>query len=724
MEIKKILFHKKTMLLTLLLLIATVGIYFKEQETLELSNEGGVGIYTIDQQEEYINSYESYISEIVSKSEEMEGISIFSDENSFSNQNMKKTKLDYEKMKEVKVKYGEYNGLSSVVTLKITDYIILIFSIVMVWNFFEDEKKGLKSIFFAAPQGRGALVRRRIKTIGAAVTFFVILLYSLLFSLAWCKYGSWESLFQPVQSSPLFIDCVFQINVLGYMLWYVAIRIIMAWAVCVFIWMMLSLFRSLILSIAVFIAVVGIEAFLTMALSEQSPVVCLKYINVFQVISPGELLYAYRNFNFGGNLCNCFKTLMCVTCAMGGIGSAVCLLIGSYRKPFHSVSRVESVLSGVFGYIRQGYHKVISKLGLMGMEFYKILILQKGLIFVLVWAYILIASTDTTPVQYMGNNMIMQEIYNEYSGPLDGRLEEFLENQNELLEQEQNAYEEAMQAYEKGGITLEELTGKSNYYASFEPLAKCVENASNQLLYLENLEKEKNIEGWFVDNRGYKFLLTDDGLYSDAGFAPQEKRSLLCIILMILLLSMSFSYDRSSGLENLIHSMPDGREYLFRKKIKMAVFFVGFICICAYGLELYEIHQVYSLSGLEAPVQSLLFMKDFPLRINILTFLILLEAIRVMILFSLSMIVLLISMKFNGVKGILISFMVLCLPELIKMLGVSWVDKISLVQPLVYVEALHLHGFGYSIIIVVFTVAVGIICCCLARKTWCRLFRK
>lgn len=724
MEVKKILLGNKILFISLLLLIVAVGIFFRNQAPTDQLGENGIGVYTIEEHEAHIARYKEFVDGVVSKADEMNAISIFANTDSYSNRNVEKTKDDFEGLRELKVENGNYNGLSSVVSLEMIDYLILIFSIVLVWNLFEDEKKELKSIFFAAPKGRGNLAVRRIVAVGVSEALFVSVLYIVLFSIAWMKYGDWNSIFSSVQSCPLFINCTFSMNVLEYMIWYVGIRIIMAWSVAVFIWMMLSISRSQILSMAILVIVIGVEAVFTVVISEQSPIIWIKYANIFQVINPGDLLYSYRNFNFAESPINCFTMLIIVTCGMGIIGGTVCILIGGFRKPFHNISKVESLILKTFNWFKQGYHRVLSKLNIIGMEFVKILIIQKGILFILVWGYILMVSVDTQPVQYMGNNQIMQQIYHEYSGPLNGKIEKYMEEQNQLLEKEDTAYEIALEDYEKGQITLEELEGKINYYTSFESLRKCIENVSNQVQYLKNLEEEKGIKGWFIDNRGYKFLLTDDGIYENAGFEPQQKRALLNIILMILLLGTIFSFEKTSGVERLLHSLPNGREYLFKKKIKLAIIFSVVICAVSYGLELYEIGTVYSLSGLQAPVQSLFAMKDFPLKINIFTFLVILELIHMIMLVALSMVVLLISTKFSGIKGCMLSFMVLCLPEIIKMLGIEWMEKISFVQPFVYVEALHKYGFWYSTIMIGLTLGIGMICYYFAKKMWCSLFRR
>lgn len=738
MENKKVLFHKKMITISLLFLLTTAGIYLNtlgkttnqeskvaswhsEMALQESGETNGENVdVVLEQQKEYVDSYGDYVSGIVNRADQMSSISVFANEDSFSNRNMEKTKAAFEKMIKVSPEIGDFRGLSSVVEFDMAHYVVLLFSVLVVWNFFEDEKKGLKCICYATPDGRGFLCVRRIGTLATGISIFVSLLYGILFAIGWGKYGTWDNLFAPVQSAPEFKDCIFNCSVWEYLLGFVLIKIYMAIGVALFIWMMLSIFRSQVLSAGLLVIVVSMEAVLTIVLSEQSPLVALKYVNVFRVIQPEDLLYSYQNYNLNNRPVNCFRTLLGVAGILGIVSAVICIWIGIHRKPFHNRSRLEMFLIGIGQKLRTGYHVVVARLGAVGLELYKILVVQKGIFFLLIWGYLVFASVDTSPVQYLGNSAFMREIYNEYSGPLDGRLEAYIEEQQEFLEKEDVAYEEAVAAYKSGAITQEEFEGKSGYYSSLLPLRNCVENISNQVEYLKNLEDEKGITGWIVDNRGYKFILTDDGIFTDAGFEPQQKRALFCVVVVIFLFAGIFSYDKSCELDKLIRSTQEGRQSLFFRKMGIILGLTAFVVIGAYGLELYEIERVYSFPGLDAPVQSLFAMKDFPFEISILTFMILLEMIHLVMLFALVMVAVAISMKFGGLKGMIISLFVLCGPEAVKMLGMDWADRISLVQPFIYVEAYHKYGFMHSLAGVIFMLGIGIGAFFYVRKQWCK----
>ena len=106
-------------------------------------------------QAEYVMEYSSYIENIIKQSDKMAGISIFQNKDSYSFRNLEKTKSAYAHLLGIQVQKGNYENIESVMNFKIVDYIIFVFGFMLVWALFEDEKKGLRCISFAAPNGRG-----------------------------------------------------------------------------------------------------------------------------------------------------------------------------------------------------------------------------------------------------------------------------------------------------------------------------------------------------------------------------------------------------------------------------------------------------------------------------------------------------------------------------------------------------------------------------------------
>lgn len=166
MEWRRVFTDKKLLLLSLLLLLATAGIYLyeqnrvaeewgysladkldyqeevskkiikmslddadkwltKEKEAIQeqgmLNLEAGEYDVRLDYQEqvlseeqmqiEYLLNYPEYLANILEDSQKLSSISIFKNSDSFASQNLERTREDYEGLRDIEVSYGTYDGL-------------------------------------------------------------------------------------------------------------------------------------------------------------------------------------------------------------------------------------------------------------------------------------------------------------------------------------------------------------------------------------------------------------------------------------------------------------------------------------------------------------------------------------------------------------------------------------------------------------------------------------
>lgn len=719
MEFQRIFTNRKVLLLFLLLLLAAAGTYlyfqaqsFQPEESWKLFEER-------QQQSEHISSYSDYLSGIIEESNVLSSISIFQNADTFSSKNLEKTREDYLPLEGVEVSYGQYEGLASVINFELVHYIIFVFSFILVWFFFEDEKKGLWCVSYAAPKGRAMLAVRRIGVLLAGNALFVGCAYFLLFLAGFTLYGGIGDIGNSIQSAQMFRSCTIRTTVIGYIFLYVLLHIFLAFAMSLFIWMILLLFRNHLFSTVLLLLILTVEGIFSMTLKDQSVVVVLKYENLFRLINSGDVPYAYRNYNLFETPINCFRSLFILAAVVVGISAAAGIWITAKRKPVASASKAEIAILGVIKRLKEAYHRIIAKLSVFGLELYKILIMQKGILFFLLWGYLLVSGMDTNSIFYMGDGILMQEIYREYSGPDDGRLRAYVKENKAVLKQADADYEKAIADYEAGRIDRMELEAAVMWYDTYRSLRICTQNVENQLTYMERVKARTGIDVWFLNSKGYKIILTGDGLYEGAGYGAQEKRALLAVVLLSMLLCMVFSYDRSCGMETLLKAAPRGRTHLFHTRIKAAALLCAVICAVTYGLEIYEVQSIYPLSCLQAPVQSLNFMEDFPLRVSIGTFLVLLELIHFIMLFSIGMMVYAFSAYLKGMQGMIASLAFLAVPAVIKILGAPWAAFLSVTQPMIYVEALQECGFIVSTFVVALELAVGTVCYLLVKKKWC-----
>ncbi len=717
MEFKRVFTNRRMLSVFIVLLIAVAGIYmYLEYREADTESEK-----TYEQvQAEYVENYPTYIENVIKQSNSLAGISIFQNKDSYSFRTLEKTKSDYAHLSDVQVQKGNYENIESVMNFKIVDFIIFIFGFMLVWALFEDEKKGLRCISFAAPNGRGGLAFQRIGVLAAGNAIFVIAAYLILLLCSIFLYGGIGNWGSSIQSAMMFKDCILPVSVAGYYAIYILIRVFMAFAASLFMWLILQVFRNHLISTGLLIIILAVEGILCNVIDDLNPAVIIKYVNIFKMIQPGDVLFRYKNINVNEHPVNCFEISLVVTFAVGVIGALGGTLITALRKPCAGLNRLQILIQIFVKKIIILYHKCIAKLPVLGMELYKVLVVHKGIIFIGIWVFLLVDQVNTEKVWYVGDSALMKEIYSEYSGPDDGRLREYVAQKEALLAKVEAEYQKICEDYAAGKVSNKEFERASWSFQSYDPIRSSTKKLVERLEYIDKVKNEQGIDVWFMHDKGYMMMWTDDGLYPDAGYKDQEYRALLAVIISILLLCMVFSYDKLCNMLPLIHATPYGRDKLFYTKIMMSGILSVIICCVTYGIELYEVQNLYPISCLEAPIQSLRCMEKFPLRISVGAFMVIVEAVHCIMLWSVMMIIYALSTYMKGIKGMMVSLIALVVPEVLKMLGLTWCRYISAVQPVAYVEILQEQGFVQSVVAIAVMLILGIVCMNLARIYWCQ----
>lgn len=715
MECRRILTDRKIIAIFWLLLLAATGIFLyqqfelrDEQEFIERQREEGYYFPTYEErQAEHVDAYQEKIAAVAGQSDLLSSISIFGGRDSFASRNISRTKEDFAGLENISVKRGNYEAVERVIEFDAADYIIFLFGFILVWFFFEDERKGLWNIWYATPEGRKRLVGQRIGVLAVGNACFTGFCYFVLFVVSIFFYGGVGDLNNSAQSVILLGDFTLKVSVLGFLILFTLLHALLAAASSLFAWMCLMLFRNHIFGIVILILVMAVEGSLSVGVSDVSAWSVLKYENLFRLIHPGDILYSYRNYNLFGHPVNCFWALLGVLFFVAAVSAAGAALILSKRRPVASPGKAEIYLKRMFAVFKKHYHSLLSHLSVMGTELYKILIVQRGFLFVLLWLYILIVRIDVTDVQYYGTVAVLRDIYSEYSGPDDGRVREYIKEQEEIIAQVQEEYDTALVRYVNGEIGSMEFGTVSMKASSYTLLIDSIGRIKDQLAYMDRVREEQGIEPWLFWDKPYKFAWTGDGLFTGQGYGTQEVRAIINITLMVLLLSSVFSYDRASNMEKLLHSTANGRERLYHTKIRMAFLVSLSVGLISYGLELYEIQANYPFVGLAAPVQSLSFMEKFPFHISIGAFMIFVVLLRILTLLAISMLIYAITYYICGIKGTICTLAVMDVPAALQLLGLPWCRYLSVAEPLIFVRTMNECGFWHGMASVIFVWLLG-----------------
>lgn len=677
MEFKRIFINKKVIGLIFLLFILVICFYLYNNRQINKEE------YTL-KQNEHVEEYGKYIDNILEQRDTLLGISIFQDVDSYSYKNIIKTGNDYSKMADVTLCEGDYQSVESVLEFGLVEVFFAFFAVIVVWNFFEDEKKGLKTIIYSTYEGRYKLAFRRIGILSISTVMFVLFVYILLFGVSILVYGKPDTLSAPVQSMMCRKTFTGEVNIWIYFLIFMAEHILKTICFGMFVWMIMCFHKNKIISIGILLIVLIIEGVLCFKIPSQSTFVFFKYINIFRLIYSTGILDSYLNISIFGAPVGVINAYYIFVLVFMLVSSAICILISHFKRTISVNNKIEIRIAGIIDAITRSIHRFLARMNIFQMEIYKILINQKGIFIFAIWIILLFSQVDTNNVFLMGNKTAMSEIYEEYSGVDDGRLREYYK------------------------VNYDEL---NNYQ---------ILKIKEQLSYMDKVKIEQDIDVWFIDQKPYNVLWSENGLYLETEYEKQEMYGVLTVSLIILLLSNLFMYDNNCGLKKVIHSTVKGREKIFNLKVCVVLLTVFVVCLIVYGTELYEINSIYPMTSLNAPIQSVSCMEKFPYEISILGYLIFVELIHLLCSIAIAFISIAIKECIGNIKGLFMAVAILIAPGILKILGFEWGKNISVIQPMIFVESYADYGFWYAFVQVIVLIIASILSLVYLRIKWCR----
>lgn len=661
----------------------------------------------------YISSYPDYLSSIDAKAQQMGSISIFSEANPLSDNNIKNTVEDYSKIKGITLSIGNDKPVVAVVQFEFVHYLTLAFALFVLFTFTEERKKGLSTIVYSTPKGRAHLALKRTGVMFLSVTAVNVVVYGLLFIESFIIYGTEESLFRSIQSIECFKSFTLPISELEFLVLYVLVNIITDLCVTFVVWLVITVISNTSLALGAAGLIFGLEFLLYSLIPHQSNLALLKYINVFYFINPTEAVTQYSNINAFVTVFNRFVSVIASAVVLSLAFAVLCVITYGYKYPSKTPSKLELLIRKVFSKIKALYWCVIEKLNVLGTEIYKLLIMQKGAIVLLVLGAVLFSLTTTETIYYSSADSIVNDFYSKHSGELTEDALIYAKNLEHEINLADMAWEKANENYSQGLITYDEYQVESLKNDAFDSKRQALQTINERIEYIENSEFKAHL----VNPRGYEELI------GEGGYARQQIYALACVFSIIIILSGVFAFEKHSGMHKSLMTCYKGRDYLYKKKLTSVSMICAVIWIVAVWAELYDVCSQFNLSELNAPLKSLDFYSEFPINPSILIFIVSLYILRYLLLLATAYIVCYFSTKTRYEICLLISALILILPSLLYLVGIEVFSYISLSAIIGFVELAVNYKNIWFVVSLITVLAVGAICVVLSRRTWCRKSR-
>lgn len=618
----------------------------------------------------YVEGYAQRIAGMYENAKAMVRIGAFSDKNSFSYKNILKTSYDLSQNAQIKTELSGMRAWESVYQYKIIGYFHIAFMMIIVFSFLSERKKGLWSIIFLSTGGRWKLAAKRLMIIAVSAVISAVVLYGTIWGESLFLYHGGQSLTVPVQSSCIFSDVLLHINKIQYIGLNILLCACAAMTVAVIVWGIISVCKSQTGYMAVLLCVFVPEYIFYTVISQRNALAVLKYFNIFQLFVPMNSVVEYANCEIGTLLFGRIELIAGLVLALFLAGAFLSIRAAQTNYPIHHFSKMKKTAD----IISEKYHSLIAKLTPSGLEVYKLLVIQKGFIILLILIVLMSNVKIYGGVSYDEERIILREYYEKTQGMTTGAAVNVeISSYRDRLERMQEQYAElklaAKEEKEADGAVLDELI------KDITVLSTAVEYMEHQTEYLENMKETRRVNPVIIAPYIYENMLGGRLDYS------MNIVSLYVFVTLILLMNGAFAYEKKDNMTMVIRSGAKGRTFFAVRKLLIESVLTILIGAGVYGYFYYKVLCVYHLTGIDNSILCLEMMKDFPIDITIRQYLIWGVLWKILFMCTGTMVITFISLVLREQAALLVSLLIL-VPHVLYLLNFKFFQYFSVIIPM------------------------------------------
>ena len=712
MELRKHIGHRRFLLLAVFMILLSGVLFFRDNR-----NDATIKrqIKWQKQEETYQKHYASYIDSIINENKALSGISIFAKKNSTAQKRSKIARKKYQAMKEITLSDSHGEGLEKVLRFQSVHGLLMIVMIVLTLGFLDHDYQSLALIVASTPKGRSILAMKRMGVLLIVSLGLHMIAYTLLLGEGIVMFGM-PQFNVSAQSLSYLKDMTLPISLGAFYLLYIMVSSFCMALLSLVFWDCLIAFHTRSLGLGLFLGLSILEVLLQSHLIAQSPIAFLKYNNIYYLLMPIEIMRSFLTYT-------CLKQMVNGQHVFVIVMLTIAVLLIIFTVLDHQYHRVlsQSHTYKLKKLIQKVTIRVRSRMSLhktFFQECYKIVICERGLLYIICFGILLVSLQDTTP--YLANDTMntYQTLYAKYGGAYDGRImKEYIIPMHKKYQKRKRSYEKISALYDKGKVTLDRLSGEETLLIAAKHEEDIASTIEAQIKDIQKLS-QKGIKANLIDQKGWTILLSKDGHYPGEGYYSAEAEGMITIALMCFLLSSLWYYDRKNRMNLIIRTTPQGRDSLYYMRLKIMALLALLAVLSCEGMDFYVLAKTYPLTSWNAPVRSLLFLNDLPVNMPIWCFLIILTLLRMFSLFSLCMLMNCLFMFAGGLKGAFISVGVLVIPQVLSSLGLSFFHYLSAVQLITIMRMEQELGFAFTTLILLVLYGSAAIAIYFSKQLW------
>jgi ABC-type transport system involved in multi-copper enzyme maturation permease subunit len=264
----------------------------------ETESYGMMNLYTrVYSEVEGVFSYGEYLDEIDKKTEDVDIMARFFNNGTYAIENARKTQQAYQKLKGLTIKPVDPSGILCLTDIGITDYILLlIIFILAVSIIFQEKDNNQFKLLRTMKKGRISIMLSKIMVMIISIVAMTVILYGTNYGVARANFGI-PDFTTPIQSLYAYRSSPFNLNIGGFLISYIVIKILANILIGMFFLVICAVFDSFIYVFMSGAVLVFVELLLYTKISETHYLAYLKFINIMYGIKTVDMLSDYINLN-------------------------------------------------------------------------------------------------------------------------------------------------------------------------------------------------------------------------------------------------------------------------------------------------------------------------------------------------------------------------------------------------------------------------------------------
>lgn len=608
-EIKRLLNKKNITALAVAVIINLLGFVIMQPD---MDSE----LYK-KQKQGYVEGYHKSIMNVIKQADNMMMFDIFVENNEVSIKNIEKTKLDYERVKDLQLTMDNDRVTQSVLGYTYISIITVVLMLYIIYNTCNERKNGMMQITYSAYGGRKKLALKRSLFFFAAPFVTVILLYIINTVVACIMYGI-DDFGGPVQTISAFNNYTYLHSKGEYLVISAIKNAFFTSVLTLIVYMVCNIFYNIGISLLLIGAVFVGEWWLFANIPGTSVFKNLKNINVFVLFDGNYFDREYLNVNLFGSCIGAGTILL--------VGSIILLIISFvlsivlYRKFKGQLPRF---IKKILEIIEIGSQKLLEKLPYSLKELWKLLVIKKGILLgaAVVFAFFII--WDNSVAKFGQRNTEIDGLYNQYGGTNWEGFEAYVEDFSAMIDDKFAEAQRIIDGINAGTEDISRLLEVEVLTNRAEAAQKYLEEYEEKLAYRQTMKEQRDIDIQLVADRKM-----------DAAFGQRSDRreilyGIVVIVFVILVTSWAFEVEQKAGIMSIVAPTNRGAAWVYRKKYIVLISTVMAGVFFVYGCDIFNLVKTYSLQSFDAPVQSVYFWENIDINISICGYVALIFATRI-----------------------------------------------------------------------------------------------